>query len=44
MTEEGFVREVDLRSVVVGADADVLLDALEQVEPRRPKWTRPPAP
>jgi len=44
MADEGYVRETDLRSIVVGADADALLDALGRVEPRRPKWTSPPAP
>jgi uncharacterized protein (TIGR00730 family) len=44
MTDEGYVRESDLRSVVVADGPDALLDALGRVEPRRAKWTRPPAP
>jgi uncharacterized protein (TIGR00730 family) len=44
MVDEGYVREADLRAVVVGDDPDALLDALARVEPRRPKWSRPPAP
>jgi uncharacterized protein (TIGR00730 family) len=44
MTDEGYVRETDLRSVVVGDEPDALLDALERVEPRRPKWSQPPPP
>jgi uncharacterized protein (TIGR00730 family) len=44
MTDEGYVRESDLRSIAVSADPDALLDALGRVEPRRPKWSRPPAP
>lgn len=44
MTEEGYVRESDLRSVVVADEPDALLDALGRVEPRRAKWARPPAP
>jgi uncharacterized protein (TIGR00730 family) len=44
MTDEGYVRESDLRAVVVAAEPAALLDALEQVEPRRPKWSRPPPP
>jgi len=44
MTDEGFVRETDLRSVVVGREPEALLDALERVPSRRPKWSRPPAP
>ena len=44
MTDEGYVRESDLTSIVVAADADALLDALDRVEPRRAKWSRPPAP
>jgi uncharacterized protein (TIGR00730 family) len=44
MTEEGYVRESDLRSVVVADGPDALLDALDRVEPRRAKWARPPAP
>jgi len=44
MVDEGYVREADLRAVVVGEDPDALLDALGRVEPRRPKWSRPPAP
>ena len=44
MVDEGYVREADLRAVVVGEEPDALLDALGRVEPRRPKWSRPPAP
>jgi hypothetical protein len=44
MTDEGYVRESDIRSIVVGVEPDALLDALARVEPRRPKWSRPPAP
>jgi len=44
MVDEGYVREADLRAVVVGEDPDALLDALGRVEPRRPMWSRPPAP
>src|SRR5215218_5207196 len=44
MVDEGYVREADLRAVVVGDDPDALLDALARVEPRRPKWSRPPSP
>jgi uncharacterized protein (TIGR00730 family) len=44
MVDEGYVREADLRSVVVGEEPGALLDALDRVEPRRPKWSRPPAP
>ncbi len=44
MTDEGYVRESDLRAVVVAAEADALLDELGRVAPRRPKWSRPPAP
>jgi uncharacterized protein (TIGR00730 family) len=44
MVDEGYVREADLRAVVVGDDPDALLDALARVEPRRPKWSRPPKP
>jgi uncharacterized protein (TIGR00730 family) len=47
MTDEGYVREADLASVAVAADADELLDALAELEvvPRpRAKWTQPPAP
>jgi uncharacterized protein (TIGR00730 family) len=44
MTDEGYVREADLRAVVVAGDPDALLDELGRVEPRRPKWSRPPAP
>jgi uncharacterized protein (TIGR00730 family) len=45
-TEEGFVREADLGAIVVGADAEALVDALIVAEtaPRpRPKWS-PPTP
>jgi uncharacterized protein (TIGR00730 family) len=44
MADEGYVRESDIRSIVVGVEPDALLDALTRVEPRRPKWSRPPAP
>jgi len=44
MTDEGYVRESDLRSIVVAEDPNALLDALAQVERPRPKWTSPPAP
>jgi uncharacterized protein (TIGR00730 family) len=44
MVDEGYVREADLRAVVVGEEPGALLDALDRVEPRRPKWSRPPAP
>ena len=44
MTEEGYVRESDLRSVVVADEPDALLDALGRVSPRRAKWAKPPAP
>lgn len=44
MTDEGYVRESDLRAVVVAQEPDALLDALDRVEPRRAKWTKPPAP
>jgi hypothetical protein len=44
MTDEGYVRESDLRSIVVGVEPGPLLDALARVEPRRAKWSRPPAP
>jgi uncharacterized protein (TIGR00730 family) len=46
-TEQGFVRETDLGSIAIAADADALLDQLarlEQAERPRPKWTTPPAP
>jgi len=46
-TEEGFVRESDLRAIAVATDATALLDRLQRAtrEKRpRPKWTRPPAP
>jgi uncharacterized protein (TIGR00730 family) len=46
-TDEGFVRESDLRAIAVGTDAEGLLDRLERMtrEARpRPKWSRPPAP
>jgi len=43
-TEEGFVREADLGAIVVGTDADALVDALVASESRprpRPKWSPP---
>ena len=43
-TEEGFVREADLASIAVAADADALLDQLtrlEGAERPRPKWSAP---
>jgi uncharacterized protein (TIGR00730 family) len=46
-TDEGFVRESDLRAIAVGTDAEGLLDRLERMtrEARpRPKWSPPPAP
>jgi len=46
-TEEGFVREADLASIAVAADADALLDRLAAMtrETRpRPKWAKPPEP
>jgi uncharacterized protein (TIGR00730 family) len=46
-TDEGFVRESDLRAIAVGEDARALLDRLERMtrEDRpRPKWSRPPEP
>ncbi len=46
-TDEGFVRESDLASIAVGADAEGLLDALDRLalaERRRPKWSKPPPP
>ena len=46
-TEEGFVREADLASIAVAAEAGPLLDRLERMtreERPRPKWTRPPEP
>ena len=46
-TEEGFVREADLRAIAVATDADALLDrlvALEREERPRPKWAKPPEP
>jgi uncharacterized protein (TIGR00730 family) len=46
-TEEGFVRESDLGAIAVATDAVSLLDRLERMTrepPRRPKWSRPPAP
>jgi uncharacterized protein (TIGR00730 family) len=46
-TAEGFVRETDLASIAVAADAQSLLDRLDgmtrELRPR-PKWSRPPAP
>jgi hypothetical protein len=44
MTDEGYVREADLRAVAVAGDATGLLDALERVPRPRAKWSRPPAP
>jgi uncharacterized protein (TIGR00730 family) len=46
-TDEGFVREADLRSIAVAEDADALLDRLERMtheDPPRAKWSKPPAP
>ena len=46
-SEEGFVRESDLRSIAVGDDPQELLDALDRLRDEdrpRPKWTKPPAP
>ena len=46
-TDEGFVREADLASIAVAAEAGALLDRLERMtreERPRPKWTRPPEP
>jgi uncharacterized protein (TIGR00730 family) len=46
-TEQGFVRETDLGSIAIAADADALLDQLawlEHEERPRPKWMPPPAP
>ena len=46
-TEEGFVREADLASIAVAADADAMLDRLAAMtrETRpRPKWAKPPEP
>jgi hypothetical protein len=44
MTDEGYVRESDLRSIVVADEPDALLDALRNVPRPRPKWAKPPAP
>jgi len=44
MTDEGYVREADLRSIVVAAEPDALLDGLRNVPRPRPKWGTPPAP
>ena len=44
MTDEGYVREADLRAVAVAAEPGALLEALERVPRPRAKWTRPPAP
>ena len=44
MTDEGYVRESDLRAVAVAEDSDALLDALDDLPRPRPKWTSPPAP
>jgi uncharacterized protein (TIGR00730 family) len=46
-TDEGFVREADLASIAVAADAEALLDRLAAMtrETRpRPKWAKPPEP
>jgi uncharacterized protein (TIGR00730 family) len=46
-TDEGFVREADLGSIVVATDPGALLDRLERLRHEagpRPKWSRPPAP
>jgi uncharacterized protein (TIGR00730 family) len=46
-TEEGFVRESDLRAIAIGSEPAGLLDRLERLtrEARpRPKWARPPGP
>jgi uncharacterized protein (TIGR00730 family) len=46
-TEEGFVRESDLRAIAVGDDAVALLDRLGRAtreERPRAKWSQPPAP
>ena len=43
-TEEGFVRETDLASIAVAADAEALLDQLDRLEGAdrpRPKWSAP---
>ena len=44
MADEGYVREADLRAVVVADDPDALLDGLRAAPRPRPKWSRPPAP
>ena len=46
-TDEGFVREADLGSIAIAADAGALLEQLARLEHEerpRPKWTNPPAP
>jgi uncharacterized protein (TIGR00730 family) len=46
-TEEGFVREADLRSIAIATDAEALLEQLARLEHEerpRPKWAPPPAP
>jgi uncharacterized protein (TIGR00730 family) len=46
-TEQGFVRESDLRAIAVSDEAEALLGRLERMaaeERPRPKWTQPPAP
>ena len=44
MTDEGYVRESDLRAVVVALEPGALLDSLEDVPRPRPKWSKPPEP
>jgi uncharacterized protein (TIGR00730 family) len=44
MADEGYVREADLRAVVVADDPEALLDGLRAAPRPRPKWSRPPAP
>lgn len=46
-TEEGFVRESDLRAIAVGDEPEALLDGLERLaraERPRAKWSKSPAP
>jgi uncharacterized protein (TIGR00730 family) len=46
-TDEGFVRESDLRAIAVAGDAEGLLDRLARMtreERPRPKWAKPPPP
>jgi uncharacterized protein (TIGR00730 family) len=46
-TAEGFVREVDLRTIAVASEPDALLDRLARLareERPRPKWARAPTP